>query len=103
LDQQDSAAQSPKGQELRLILQAFYFIQIARSLGVSSYGAFVGVVALVGILFPENRLANSTAGCFLTSLFRALRWPRESAIQDFDRWLVPIRRKTLHAKRLHRH
>jgi len=40
------------GQGLRLIIQALYFTMIARSLGVSGYGAFVGVVALVGIFAP---------------------------------------------------
>lgn len=40
------------GQGLRLVVQALYFAVIARSLGVGNYGAFVGVVALIGILFP---------------------------------------------------
>ena len=34
------------GQGLRLVIQALYFVVIARSLGVSGYGAFIGVVAL---------------------------------------------------------
>src|SRR5208283_1522712 len=38
------------GQGLRLVIQALYFIEIARSLGVRNYGAFVGVVALVAIV-----------------------------------------------------
>jgi O-antigen/teichoic acid export membrane protein len=40
------------GQGARLAIQAAYFTLIARSLGVKNYGAFVGVVALVGILYP---------------------------------------------------
>jgi O-antigen/teichoic acid export membrane protein len=40
------------GQGARLAIQAAYFTVIARSLGVGNYGAFVGVVALVGILYP---------------------------------------------------
>jgi O-antigen/teichoic acid export membrane protein len=40
------------GQGVRLAIQAAYFTVIARSLGVSGYGAFVGVVALVGMLYP---------------------------------------------------
>jgi O-antigen/teichoic acid export membrane protein len=40
------------GQGLRLVIQGFYFVEIARSLGASQYGGFVGVVALVGIAFP---------------------------------------------------
>jgi O-antigen/teichoic acid export membrane protein len=40
------------GQGLKLLIQALYFTVIARSLGVQNYGAFVGVVGLVGILLP---------------------------------------------------
>src|SRR5450755_3130760 len=40
------------GRGMGLVIQAAYFIEIARSLGVSNYGAFVGVVALVGIVWP---------------------------------------------------
>jgi O-antigen/teichoic acid export membrane protein len=40
------------GQGSRLVIQAAYFTVIARSLGVANYGSFVGVVALVGILYP---------------------------------------------------
>src|ERR1700730_334516 len=40
------------GQGLRLVIQALYFVAIARSLGTRNYGAFVGVVALVGIVYP---------------------------------------------------
>ena len=32
------------GQGLRLVIQALYFVEIARSLGVRNYGAFIGVV-----------------------------------------------------------
>jgi O-antigen/teichoic acid export membrane protein len=46
------------GQGLRLVIQAFYFIEIARSLGASNYGAFIGVVALVGIVFPFGALGS---------------------------------------------
>jgi O-antigen/teichoic acid export membrane protein len=46
------------GQALRLVMQALYFIEIARSLGASNYGAFVGVVALVGIAFPFGDLGS---------------------------------------------
>jgi len=46
------------GQGLRLIIQALYFIEIARSLGVHNYGAFVGVVALVGIVYPFGSLGG---------------------------------------------
>jgi O-antigen/teichoic acid export membrane protein len=40
------------GAGLRLLIQALYFIAIARTLGVSKYGAFIGVLALVGIAVP---------------------------------------------------
>jgi O-antigen/teichoic acid export membrane protein len=46
------------GQGLRLAIQASYFAVIVRSLGVSNYGAFVGVVALVGIAFPFGSLGS---------------------------------------------
>ena len=46
------------GQGLRLIIQALYFVEIARSLGVRNYGAFIGVVALVGIVYPFGSLGS---------------------------------------------
>ncbi len=46
------------GQGFRLIIQALYFVVIARSLGAANYGAFVGVVALVGIVFPFATLGS---------------------------------------------
>jgi O-antigen/teichoic acid export membrane protein len=71
------------GQGIRLVIQALYFIEIARSLGASNYGAFVGVVALVGITYPFGALGS---GNLLVknvardpSLFRAY-WGRALAI-----------------------
>jgi O-antigen/teichoic acid export membrane protein len=46
------------GLALKLIIQALYFTVIARSLGVHNYGAFVGVVGLVGILSPFATLGS---------------------------------------------
>jgi O-antigen/teichoic acid export membrane protein len=46
------------GQGLRLVIQALYFIEIARSLGATNYGAFIGVVALVGIVYPYGALGS---------------------------------------------
>lgn len=46
------------GQGLRLVIQALYFIEIAKSLGVRNYGAFIGVVALVGIVYPFGSLGS---------------------------------------------
>jgi O-antigen/teichoic acid export membrane protein len=40
------------GQGLKLVIQALYFVAIARSLGIINYGAFIGVVALVGVAVP---------------------------------------------------
>jgi O-antigen/teichoic acid export membrane protein len=40
------------GQGLRLIIQAGYFIIIARSLGAQQYGAFAAVTAMVAIFSP---------------------------------------------------
>jgi O-antigen/teichoic acid export membrane protein len=46
------------GQGLKLVIQALYFTVIARSLGAQNYGAFVGVVGLVGILSPFAPLGS---------------------------------------------
>src|ERR1700730_4205809 len=46
------------GQGLKLVIQALYFTVIARSLGVQNYGAFVGVVGLVGIMSPFGTLGS---------------------------------------------
>lgn len=46
------------GQGLRLIIQALYFVEIARSLGTRNYGAFVGVLALVGLVVPFGDLGT---------------------------------------------
>lgn len=40
------------GNGLRIIVQAAYFILIARSLGTTEYGAFVGAVSLIALLAP---------------------------------------------------
>jgi len=46
------------GQGFRLVIQALYFVAIARSLGAANYGAFIGVVALVGIVYPFGTLGS---------------------------------------------
>jgi O-antigen/teichoic acid export membrane protein len=43
---------------LRVVIQAAYFVVIARSLGAEGYGAFVGVAALVAILAPFAGLGS---------------------------------------------
>ncbi len=40
------------GQGIKLVLQAIYFLFIARSLGPSQYGAFVAVTAMTSIISP---------------------------------------------------
>jgi O-antigen/teichoic acid export membrane protein len=40
------------GQFLRLVLQAIYFVTIARSLGPQQYGAFVAMAAMVAVVAP---------------------------------------------------
>jgi O-antigen/teichoic acid export membrane protein len=40
------------GQGTRLVLQAIYFVIIARRLGVAEYGAFASALALIGITAP---------------------------------------------------
>lgn len=44
------------GQGLRIVVQAGYFILVARALGAGEYGAFAGVVALVAIIAPFSSL-----------------------------------------------
>ncbi len=46
------------GAGLRLLIQALYFIAIARALGVGKYGAFIGVLALVSIAVPFGDLGT---------------------------------------------
>src|ERR1700688_2102916 len=48
------------GQALRLVIQTLYFIEIARSLGVRNYGAFISVVALVAIVYPFGSLGSGS-------------------------------------------
>ena len=66
---------------LKLAVQAVYFIVIARSLGVESYGAFIAIVAVVAIAAPfasfgtGNLLVRAVArdrGAFPLSWGRAL-------------------------------
>lgn len=40
------------GQGVRVLLQAVYFILIARALGAQQYGAFIGAVSLVALIAP---------------------------------------------------
>ena len=47
------------GQGIKLVLQAIYFLLIARSLGPSQYGAFVAITAMTGILSPYVGLGSS--------------------------------------------
>jgi len=46
------------GLGIRVVVQAAYFIVIARSLGAEGYGAFVSVIALVNILVPFSGLGS---------------------------------------------
>jgi len=48
------------GQGVRLIIQAGYFVIIARSLGVQQYGAFAAVTAMVAILSPFVGLGSDS-------------------------------------------
>lgn len=47
------------GQGLRLIIQAAYFILIARSLGPEAYGAFAAIVALAAVLGPFSGMGTT--------------------------------------------
>ncbi len=46
------------GQGIRLVLQAVYFLFIARSLGSSQYGAFIAITAMTGIVSPYIGLGS---------------------------------------------
>ncbi len=43
---------------VRFVTQFFYFILVARTLGVTGYGTFVGVVSLVAIFVPFSSLGT---------------------------------------------
>src|SRR3984885_1154003 len=47
------------GQGFRLVIQAAYFVLIARSLGPDAYGAFVTVVAMAALLGPFSGLGTA--------------------------------------------
>ncbi len=54
------------GRGVRMVIQAIYFLVIARALGASQYGAFVGAVSLVAIAFrfPVGVWVSSSSGKF---------------------------------------
>jgi O-antigen/teichoic acid export membrane protein len=54
------------GQGFRLVIQAAYFVLIARSLGPEAYGAFVTVVAMAALLGPFSGLG--TANLFIKNV-----------------------------------
>ncbi|MGO8791720.1 MAG: oligosaccharide flippase family protein [Terriglobia bacterium] len=54
------------GQGAKLVIQAVYFVLIARSLGPTSYGAFVAITALTGIASPFCGLGS--ANLFIKNL-----------------------------------
>jgi O-antigen/teichoic acid export membrane protein len=64
------------GGGIRLALQAVYFVMIARSLGPSQYGAFIGVAALIGVLSPFAMLG--TGNLMIQSVARDRTTFRES-------------------------
>jgi O-antigen/teichoic acid export membrane protein len=47
------------GQGAKLLIQAAYFILVARSLGPTAYGAFIAITALTGIVSPFSGLGSS--------------------------------------------
>ena len=56
------------GQGLRVLIQAAYFVVIARSLGVQSYGSFVGVTALMAVVAPF--VGNGAASLLVKNVSR---------------------------------
>ncbi|HEX4203111.1 MAG TPA: glycosyltransferase [Ktedonobacteraceae bacterium] len=62
------------GQGIKLILQAVYFVLIARALGPSSYGAFIALTALTGIISPFVGLGAGSL--FLKNVRAGIRTPQ---------------------------
>src|SRR5271166_976335 len=48
------------GQGLKIIVQAGYFILIARSLGPMEFGAFVGTVSLIALVAPFGGIGSGS-------------------------------------------
>lgn len=44
----------------KFVIRTVYFVEIARALGVANYGAFIGVLALVGVAAPFGDLGSSS-------------------------------------------
>ena len=66
-------------QGLRIVLQAGYFVIIARVLGPEQYGAFVGATSLIAILAP---FASLGGGNLLSELLPAAY--AEQVASDFE-------------------
>jgi O-antigen/teichoic acid export membrane protein len=92
------------GQGLRLLIQAAYFVIIARSLGVEQYGAFAAVTAMVAILSPfvglgcGNLIVKNVARhpelldeCFGNGLFTTLvtGFAGVGIVVGICRWVLP--------------
>jgi O-antigen/teichoic acid export membrane protein len=67
------ATQLSIGQGFRLVIQAAYFVFIARSLGPDAYGAFVTVVAMAALLGPFSGLG--TPNLFIKNVRAGRREP----------------------------
>src|ERR1700685_728328 len=61
------------GQGLRLVIQAAYFVLLARILGPDKYGAFVAIVSLASILAPFSGLG--TTNLFVKNVASGKRAP----------------------------
>ncbi len=61
------------GQGTRLLIQAAYFLLLARALGPDSYGAFVSVVAIASVLGPFSGLG--AANLFIKNVRSGSRQP----------------------------
>jgi O-antigen/teichoic acid export membrane protein len=60
------------GQASRLVLQALCFVAVARTLGSQQYGAFVAIVAIVGIASPFAGVGGSSVLLKYVSVDREL-------------------------------
>jgi O-antigen/teichoic acid export membrane protein len=69
------------GQGLRLVIQAAYFVLVARSLGPDAYGAFVAVVAMAALLGPFSGVG--TQNLFIKNVRSGKREACVAGAMDF--------------------
>lgn len=76
-----------------IIIQAFYFVIIARFLGAENYGSFIGVTALASLIFPFAGLGNEDILVQQVSIDRSLfnkYWGNTLSILTSNSFLIII-------------